>query len=153
DSARRWGPPVSAARLPRFRAGPKRVPPPPPAAEAGLIAASAPLIQPRIATLAEAPAMLGFLFVDEAKFTIDPMDAAKALTPDAEPVLAAAEEALAGAGPWTHEAIERALRSALEEGLGLKPRAAVGGAGRGASTGRRVRPPRAEAGRARGAWQ
>ena len=141
DKIRTLGPADFAARITPFLAGAKLVATPPTGAEAELIAASAPLIQPRIATLAEAPAMLGFLFVDEAKFTIDPVDAAKALTPDAEPVLAAAEEALAGAGPWTHETIERALRSALEEGLGLKPRAAFGGAVRVAITGRRIGPP------------
>jgi len=141
DKIRALGPADFAARITPFLAGAKLVATPPTGAEAELIAASAPLIQPRIATLAEAPAMLGFLFVDEAKFTIDPVDAAKALTPDAEPVLAAAEEALAGAGPWTHETIERALRSALEEGLGLKPRAAFGGAVRVAITGRRIGPP------------
>jgi glutamyl-tRNA synthetase len=141
DKIRALGPADFAARITPFLAAAKLVATPPTGAEAELIAASAPLIQPRIATLAEAPGMLGFLFVDEAKFTIDPADAAKALSPDAEPVLAAAEEALAGAGPWTHEAIERALRSALEEGLGLKPRAAFGGAVRVAITGRRIGPP------------
>ena len=86
--------------------------------------------------------MLGFLFVDEAKFTIDPDDGAKALTPDAEPVLAAAEEALTSVEPWAWEAIERALRDALlEDGLGLKPRAAFSGALRVAITGRRTGPP------------
>ena len=86
--------------------------------------------------------MLGFLFVDEAKFAIDPVDGAKALTPDAEPVLAAAEAALASVEPWTWEAIERALRDALlENGLGLKPRAAFSGALRVAITGRRTGPP------------
>jgi glutamyl-tRNA synthetase len=109
--------------------------------DAELIAASAPLIQERIATLAQAPAMLGFLFVDEAKFAIDPVDGAKALTPDAEPVLAAAEAALAHVEPWTWEAIERALRDALEKGLGLKPRVAFSGAVRVAITGRRTGPP------------
>jgi glutamyl-tRNA synthetase len=86
--------------------------------------------------------MLGFLFVDEANFTIDPVDGAKALTPDAEPVLAAADEALAGVEPWAWEAIERALRDALlEDGLGLKPRVAFSGALRVAITGRRIGPP------------
>jgi glutamyl-tRNA synthetase len=63
------------------------------------------------------------------------------LTPDAEPVLAAAEEALAGLRPWTWEAIKSALETALVAGLGLKPRAAFGGALRVAVTGRRVGPP------------
>jgi glutamyl-tRNA synthetase len=85
--------------------------------------------------------MLGFLFVDEADFRVDPEDAARALTPDAGPALAAAEEALAGLGSWTEEAIRAALEAALVDGLGLKPRAAFGGAVRVALTGRRVGPP------------
>ena len=113
----------------------------PPGAQAELIAASAPLIQPRIAILAEAPGMLGFLFVGEAEFTVDPDDAARALTVDAEPVLTAAEAALADLEPWTCEAIDAALRAALVDGLGLKPRAAFSGALRVAVTGKRAGPP------------
>jgi len=141
DKIRALEPADFAARITPFLAGAGLVATPPTAAEAELIVASAPLIQPRIATLAEAPAMLGFLFVDEARFTIDPEDGAKVLTPDAEPVLAAAEAALAGV-PWTAGAIELALRGALlEDGLGLKPKAAFGGAVRVAVTGRRIGPP------------
>jgi glutamyl-tRNA synthetase len=94
-----------------------------------------------VTTLAQAAEMLGFLFVDEADFRVDPEDAARVLTPDAEPVLAAAEEALAGLGPWAEEPIRAALAAALVDGLGLKPRAAFGGAVRVALTGRRVGPP------------
>jgi glutamyl-tRNA synthetase len=60
---------------------------------------------------------------------------------DAEPVLTAAEAALAGLEPWTYEAIEAALRTALVDGLGLKPRAAFSGALRVAVTGKRAGPP------------
>ena len=142
DKSRALEPADFAARITPFLAEAGLVATPPTAAEAELIAASAPLIQERIATLGEAPAMLGFLFIDEAKFTIDPDDGAKALTPDAEPVLAAAEEALTSVEPWAWEAIERALRGALlEDGLGLKPRAAFSGALRVAITGRRTGPP------------
>jgi glutamyl-tRNA synthetase len=142
DKIRALEPADFAARITPFLAQAKLVATPPTGAEAGLIAASAPLIQERIATLTEAPAMLGFLFVDEANFTIDPVDGAKALTPDAEPVLAAAETALAGVEPWAWEAIQRALRDALlEDGLGLKPRVAFSGALRVAITGRRIGPP------------
>jgi len=142
DKIRALEPADFAARITPFLAGAKLVATPASDAEARLIAASAPLIQERIATLTEAPEMLGFLFADEASFTIDPQDAAKVLTPDAEPVLAAAEEALAGLEPWTTGAIEGALRGALlEDGLGLKPRVAFGGAVRVAVTGRRIGPP------------
>jgi len=108
---------------------------------AGLIAATAPLVQERVTTLTQAAEMLGFLFVDEADFRVDPEDAARVLTPDTGPVLAAADEALAGLGPWTEGAIRGALETALVDGLGLKPKAAFGGAVRVAVTGRRVGPP------------
>ena len=141
DKIRALGPADFAARITPFLAGAKLVATPPSGAEAELIAAAAPLIQERIATLAEAPEMLGFLFTGEAEFMIEPEDAARALTPDAEPVLAAAEEALGGLAAWTAEGIEDALRAALVDGLGLKPRAAFGGAVRVAVTGRRIGPP------------
>jgi glutamyl-tRNA synthetase len=141
DKIRALDPADFAARITPFLAGDGLVATPPTAAESELIAAAAPLVQERVATLAQAAGMLGFLFVDEADFRVDPEDAARVLTPGAVPVLAAAEEALAGLGPWTAEAIRAALETALVEGLGLKPRAAFGGAVRVAITGRRVSPP------------
>jgi glutamyl-tRNA synthetase len=114
---------------------------PPSAAQAAVIAAAAPLIQGRISKLTEAPAMLGFLLVDEADFAVDPDDGARALVPDATPVLQAAHDALAAAEPWTPEAIRAALQAALVEGLGLKPNKAFGGPLRVAVTGRRIGPP------------
>ena len=114
---------------------------PPSAAEAAVIAAAAPLIQGRISKLTEAPAMLGFLLVDETAFAVDPEDGARSLGPDAAPVLKAAHDALAGLGSWTYEEIRNVLEAALVEGLGLKPRAAFAGALRVAITGRRVGPP------------
>jgi glutamyl-tRNA synthetase len=141
DKIRALGPADFAARITPFLAGAGLVATPPTAAEAGLIAAAAPLVQERATTLAQAAEMLGFLFVDEADFRVDPEDAARVLTPDAEPVLAAAEEALTTLGPWTAEAIKAALETALVDGLGLKPQAAFGGALRVAITGRRVGPP------------
>ena len=141
DKIRALDPADFAARITPFLAGARLVATPPTAAEAELISASAPLIQERVSTLADAPVMLGFLFVNEDQFRFDPQDAERALTPDAEPVLAAAEHALAGLGPWTAGAIKSALEKALVDGLGLKPRAAFGGALRVAVTGRRVGPP------------
>ena len=141
DKIRALGPADFAARITPFLAGAGLVATPPTAAEAGLISAAAPLVQERVTTLAQAAEMLGFLFVDEADFRVEPEDAARALTPDAGPALAAAEEALAGLGSWTEEAIRAALEAALVDGLGLKPRAAFGGAVRVALTGRRVGPP------------
>jgi len=55
-------------------------------------------------------------------------------------VLAAAEKALDGLGRWTHGEIEDALRAALLDELGLKPKAAFAPV-RVAVTGRRVSPP------------
>ena len=55
-------------------------------------------------------------------------------------MLKAAEAALADVEPWTAEAIEGALKRALLEELGLKPRPAFAPV-RLAVTGRRVAPP------------
>ena len=107
-----------------------------------LLAAAAPLVQTRMALLSEAPDLLAFLFVDPSDFGLDEA-AAKLVTDDnGRAVLAAAAPALSGLDPdaWTIEAIEGALRGALVEGLGLKPRLAFGPI-RAAVTGRRVSPP------------
>jgi glutamyl-tRNA synthetase len=141
DKIRALEPADFVTRLTPFLARAGLVADPPTQADSDLIAAAAPLIQSRIATLADAAAMLGFLFADEAEFTIDPQDGANLLTPESEPVLAAAEDALSGLGSWTAEVIELALRTALVEGLGLKPRVAFAGAVRVAVTGRRAGPP------------
>ncbi len=106
---------------------------------AELIARGAPLIQERISRLTEAAPMLGFLFVDEEGFKVEE-DAARVLTPDAAPVLKASIAAIEGVSDWAAEPIEAALRAALVDGLGLKPRAAFGPV-RAAVTGRRVSPP------------
>jgi glutamyl-tRNA synthetase len=114
---------------------------PPTAAQAPVLAAAPSLIQERISKLTQATSMLGCLLVDEADFVVDPDDGARALVPDAVPVLQAAHGALAGVEPWTRETIRAALQAALVEGLGLKPSKAFGGAVRVAITGRRVGPP------------
>jgi len=62
------------------------------------------------------------------------------LGPDAQPTLDATIAALEIVEPWGTEAIETALRSALIEGLGLKPKIAFGPV-RVAITGRRISPP------------
>lgn len=114
---------------------------PPSPDKLAVVTAAAPLIQGRISKLSDAPNMLRFLLVDDAQFAVDPDDAARALGPDAVPALEAAHDVLTGLEPWTWEAIKDALQAALVEGLGLKPRAAFGGAVRVAITGRRVGPP------------
>ncbi len=105
-----------------------------------LLARATPLVHERMTTLAEAVDMLGFLFVADASFTRDPADAAKLLDADGRAVVGAAHDALDRLTTWDTAAIEQALREALVDGLGLKPRNAFGPV-RVAVTGRRVSPP------------
>ncbi|MGH1548377.1 glutamate--tRNA ligase [Leifsonia poae] len=110
-------------------------------AQHDVLAQAAPLVQERVQLLGETPGMLGFLFTDAASLTIE--DDARASLPDnAGEVLAASLGALelVPEAEWTHDAIEAALRDALVEGLGLKPRVAFGPL-RVAISGRRVSPP------------
>jgi glutamyl-tRNA synthetase len=140
DKIRALEPDDFAARITPFLTRAELVADPPSAGEAELIAAGAPLIQPRIGKLSDAVGMLAFLFVDGAGFKFDPDDAAKVLVPASAEVLAAAEKALGGLGQWTHGEIEDALRAALLDELGLKPKVAFAPV-RVAVTGRRVSPP------------
>jgi glutamyl-tRNA synthetase len=106
-----------------------------------LMLAAAPLVHERMVTLSESVEMLGFLFVDEGSFGRDPADAAKLLdTDDGRNIVRAAHDALAALPSWETAAIDEALRKALIEGLGLKPRNAFGPV-RVAVTGRRISPP------------
>jgi glutamyl-tRNA synthetase len=104
-----------------------------------------PLIQERMTVLSEAVAMLGFLYTGDGTderhaFQVNEDDAAKVLGGDAWPALAAATAALDTLPEWTTAAIDEALRTALVEGLGLKPKNAFTPI-RVAVTGRRVSPP------------
>jgi glutamyl-tRNA synthetase len=107
---------------------------------AGLLRAAAPLVQERTETLAQGLDMLQFLLVGADEFAVDEAAAAKQLGPDQQPMLAAAVTALEALPSWTAADIEQALRSALVEGLGLKPKFAFGPV-RVAVTGRTVSPP------------
>jgi len=107
---------------------------------ATLLRAGAPLVQERIETLAQGVDMLEFLVVDDAAFTVDEAAAAKQLGTEQQPTLAAAVAALEALAEWTAAALEQALRAALVEGLGLKPKFAFGPV-RVAVTGRTVSPP------------
>ncbi len=107
--------------------------------EQRVLTAAAPLVQERIALLGEAPPMLAFLFTPDEALVVED-DARAALRPEAAAVLDAALPALAGVEPWEATAIELALRSALVDGLGVKPKFAFGPV-RTAVTGRRVSPP------------
>ena len=110
---------------------------PPLPAELDRLAAATPLIQERINTLSEAVGLLAFLFLRDDKITIAP-DAG--LSADSVPTLTAAYEALAAVSEFDHAAVESALRTALIDNLGLKPRLAFGPV-RAAVTGSRISPP------------
>ncbi|HEX6886871.1 MAG TPA: glutamate--tRNA ligase [Candidatus Nanopelagicales bacterium] len=110
------------------------------AQDAATLRSAIPLVQERMETLGQAVGMLGFLFADHASFQPDPDDAARMLGPEAAPALRAARAALGDLPGWEAAEIEAALRAALIEGLGLKPKVAFGSL-RVAVTGRRVSPP------------
>jgi glutamyl-tRNA synthetase len=116
------------------------LPPEPTAEQLALVRAATPHVNERMAVLSEAEGMLGFLFVDDGAFTIEPESAAAVLKGPAGDVLNAAVAALEPLDDWSTAAIETALRSALVEGLGLKPKLAFGPV-RVAVTGRRISPP------------
>jgi glutamyl-tRNA synthetase len=111
---------------------------PPTADQLTLLTAIAPLAQERMIVLSDAVGLLGFLFTDDV--SIDPAAAEKQLGAGAGEVLAAATVALTDLEAWTTENIETALKEALVEGLGRKPRQAFGPV-RVAVSGRTVSPP------------
>ncbi len=107
--------------------------------EAAILTEAAPLVQERITLLGEAPEMISFLFKnDDAVDVAD--DARKGLPENLTEVLEAAIAALAPLEEWSAESIQAALKSALVEGLGVKPRLAFGPV-RTAISGRRISPP------------
>ena len=99
-----------------------------------ILMAAIPLIQERLDTLAQAVGMLSFLFVDEVQIESEVREAMDVS------VVSAALAALEPVSPWSAADIEAALRAALIEGLGLKPKVAFTPV-RIAVTGRRVSPP------------
>ncbi|MDQ6651077.1 MAG: glutamate--tRNA ligase [Actinomycetota bacterium] len=94
------------------------------AEQAAALVDAVPLLQTRIRRLTDAVGLLGFLFVDDDRFVLDEADAAKTFVEGTAHQLAAAADALQGLTEWTAGAIEAALRAALVEGLGLKPKVA-----------------------------
>lgn len=111
------------------------------AAEEATLVEVAPLVQERVGLLGEVPGMIGFLFTDAAHLHFEE-DALKSLPENAAEVVAAARDALdrIPGEAWATAEIEEALRAALIDGLGLKPRVAFGPV-RVAISGRRVSPP------------
>ena len=103
-----------------------------------LLIQATPLVQERMETLGQAPGMLGFLFAAD-DFAVDPDDAQKLLNEQGLQVVRAASAAVADLPEFTADAIQSALREALVDAMGIKPKLAFGPV-RVAVTGRRVSP-------------
>ena len=97
-----------------------------------------PIIQERIIKLAEIPEMLSFLFTE--KVDLDPESVSKYLDGDSKKIISRAIEVLTPLSSWDHASIDGALRSALIDEMGLKPRLAFS-AIRVAVTGSHISPP------------
>jgi glutamyl-tRNA synthetase len=101
-------------------------------------AEAAALTQTRIVVLGDAWGLLKFF--DDDSYEIEEKAAAKELREEAAPVLDAALSALEGVVEWNTANIEAALKTALLDGLELKPRKAFGPI-RVAVTGATISPP------------
>jgi glutamyl-tRNA synthetase len=110
-----------------------------PDAAHALLSEAIPLVQTRLARLTEAPDLLRFLFAGDS-FSVDAAAAAKTLLGETLGSLEAAARALGDVAGWVAADIEAALRTALVDGLGLKPKHAFGPL-RVAVTGRTISPP------------
>jgi glutamyl-tRNA synthetase len=125
-------------RVVPFLAGAGLISDPPTAEQQRILEAIAPLAQERMIVLSDAVGLLRFLFVDEVE--VDDAAAAKHLRPEDTEILDATATALQELPDWSTPAIEEALKAALVEGLGRKPRQAFGPV-RVAISGRTVSPP------------
>ncbi|MFG3614775.1 glutamate--tRNA ligase [Nocardia sp. NPDC047654] len=105
-----------------------------------VFAEAAELVQTRIVVLSDAWELLRFLFAPADEFAIDPAAGAKNLGSGASEVLQSAITVLEPLTDWTAEAIEEALKKALIDDLGLKPRKAFAPV-RVAVTGSHISPP------------
>ena len=92
--------------------------------EIAVVKSALPLIQERIATLAEVVPMLRFLFA--TKFEVDPDSAPKIQDDQSQAVLKKTNDVLQAVVDWDHATLESVLRVALIEEMGLKPRIAFG---------------------------
>ncbi len=108
-------------------------------AQRELLRRATPLIQERLGVLSEALPKLAFLFTADADLMVAD-DARAQLGANAGEVLDASIAALEALEPFAADEIQAALRAALVDGLGLKPRFAFGPV-RVAITGSRVSPP------------
>lgn len=109
------------------------------AEQSAVLAQVAPLVQTRMQVLGQAPGMVGFLFVSADDFVVSE-EAAASLRDEAVEVLRATVAALTPDVAWETAALEEALRAALVDGLGLKPKWAFGPV-RVAVSGSKVSPP------------
>jgi glutamyl-tRNA synthetase len=112
---------------------------PPTPAQLEVLTKAAPLIQERITVLGEASGMLGFLFTDSSKITIDE-DARKGLPENAKKIVAAASAAISPLNDFTTDVLHDLLNKVLVEDMGEKPKNAFGPL-RTAISGRRISPP------------
>jgi glutamyl-tRNA synthetase len=127
------------ARVVPFLAAAGLVADPPTDEQRRVLDGIAPLAQERMVVLSDAVGLLGFLFTEDVE--VDPAARDKQLAgAEAAEVLDAASAALWELADWTAPAIEAALRTALVDGLGRKPRQAFGPV-RVAVSGRTVSPP------------
>ena len=108
------------------------------AEEIAVVKSAAPIIQERISTLAQASEMLKFLFMKN--FEVDAEELPKLREAQAQEILKKSLEVLEPISDWRGELIETALRTALLDGMGLKPRIAFS-ALRVAVTGSHISPP------------
>ena len=106
--------------------------------EIEIVKAALPIIQERIVKLGEIPSMLKFLFVNSLEIENESKEKIK--DEESKKVLKRSLDALDPVSNWSHESIEVALRTALIEEMGLKPRIAFG-AVRIAVTGSHISPP------------
>ena len=106
--------------------------------EIELVKKALPIIQERLVKLDEVPGLLKFLFVKE--FAVDPEAVSKITDGGSKDVLKRSLQVLEPLTSWDHASIEAALRAALIEEMGLKPRIAFT-ALRIATTGSTISPP------------
>ncbi|MGA1670310.1 MAG: glutamate--tRNA ligase [Candidatus Nanopelagicaceae bacterium] len=106
--------------------------------EMAMVRKALPLIQERIVTLSEVVGMLKFLFVEAVE--VESESLTKVNEGQGKEVLKSAHQALNSVTTWNEESIESALRDALIDGLGLKPRLAFTPV-RIAATGSHISPP------------
>lgn len=111
------------------------------AQEQAILEAATPLVQPRMNLLAEAPGMLGFLFVEDDDLVIEE-SATQKMGDQPVAVLDRAISAVEslGAEEFTAARLEEVLRAGIIDEMGVKPRLAFGPL-RSAISGRRISPP------------